>query len=169
MKNEQTIKGGSIRTTVMGLARRGALPALLAIAAIGLVLPVSPAAAAQEHNFKAVVNSFTYADYHGGYNVFDLTGTGTVVGDFSAVSAIHFRHGFTSGEGSWTITAANGDLLYVVFEQTGSFETGYWAGPYTIVGGTGRFANATGAGWTVTTSDATGYPVSASVDGTISF
>lgn len=42
-------------------------------------------------------------------------------------------------------------------------------GPYTIVGGTGRFVNASGTGWTVTTSDAAGYPVSGSLDGTISF
>ena len=156
MKSKQTIK-------------RGAVPTMLAIAAIGLVLTASPAAAAQEHRFSAVINSFTYVDYHAGYSVFDQTGTGTVVGDFSAVSAIHFRHGFTSGEGWWTITAANGDLLYVVFEQTGSFETGYWEGPYTIVGGTGRFVNASGTGWTETTSDAAGYPVSAGLDGTISF
>ena len=149
--------------------KRSAVCTILAITAISLVLTASPVTAAQEHKFSAVINSFTYVDYHAGYNVFDQTGTGTVVGDFSAVSAIHFRHGFTSGEGWWTITAANGDLLYVVFEQTGSFETGYWEGPYTIVGGTGRFDDASGTGWTATTSDATGYPVGASLDGTISF
>ena len=156
MKSKQTIK-------------RGAVPTMLAIAAIGLVLTASPVTAAQEHKFSAVINSFTYVDYHAGYNVFDQTGTGTVVGNFSAVSGAHFSHGSTRVEGWWTITAANGDLLYVVFEQTGSFETGYWEGPYTIVGGTGRFVNASGTGWTVTTSDATGYPVGASLDGTISF
>jgi hypothetical protein len=155
MKSKQTLKGGAVP--------------MLAIAAIVLVLTASPAQAAQEHKFSAVIKSFTYVDYHAGYSVFDQTGTGTVVGNFSAVSGVHFSHGSTRVEGWWTITAANGDLLYVVFEQTGSFETGYWAGPYTIVGGTGRFVNATGTGWTVTTSDAARYPVSASLDGTISF
>ena len=169
MKSTETIKRGAIHKTAMGPAHRAILPAMWAIATIGLVLTSSPAPAAQEHTFKAVVNSFTYSYYHGGYNVFDLTGTGTVVGDFSAEVAIHFRHGSTSGEGWWTITAANGDLLDLVFKQTGSFETGYWAGPYTIVGGTGRFVNATGSGTFVTVSDAAGYPVSASLEGTISF
>ena len=156
MKSKQTIK-------------RGAVCTMLAITAFGLVLTVSPATAALEHKFSAVIDSFTYVDFHAGYNVFDQTGTGTVVGNFSAVSGVHLSHGYTRAEGWWTITAANGDLLYVVFEQTGSFEAGYWAGPYTIVGGTGRFVNASGTGWTVTTSDATGYPVGASLDGTISF
>ena len=171
MKSEQTIEGGSVRTTVMGLARRPVMPVLLAIAAIGLALSTSPATAAQEHKFKVAVDpdSWIYSVYHGGYNVFNVTGTGTVVGDFSAEDAIHFRHGFTAGDGWWTITASNGDLLYVLFEQTGSFESGYWEGPYTIVGGTGRFANATGAGWSVTTSNVATWPVSATLDGTISF
>ena len=169
MKNEQTIEAGCVRTTVMGLVSRAVRPLMLAVAVVGLVLTASSVAAARAHSFKAVVTSLTYVGYHAGYNVFEATGTGTVVGDFSAEAAIHFRHGATIGEGWWTITAANGDVLNLVFEQTGSFETGCWEGPYTIVGGTGRFANASGTGTFVTTSDATGSPVSSTLDGTISF
>jgi hypothetical protein len=156
MKNKQTLK-------------HGAVPTMLAIAAIGLGLAANPATATQEHKFSAVVDSFTYADFHAGYSIWDHAGTGTVVGDFTAESGGHFSHGYTKIEGWWTIAAANGDLLYMVFEQTGSFETGYWAGPYKIVGGTGRFANASGTGTIVVISDASRYPVSGSFHGTISF
>jgi hypothetical protein len=52
--------------------------------------------------------------------------------------------------GSTQLTAANGDILYTEFSQSvcqsGSTQTYEGTGTYTIDGGTGRFANATGSG-----------------------
>ncbi len=46
--------------------------------------------------------------------------------------------------GSWTLTAANGDQLYVTFVAYGIDPT-HGHGDFTIVGGTGRFQGATGS------------------------
>jgi hypothetical protein len=46
--------------------------------------------------------------------------------------------------GSWTLTAANGDQLFVTFVATGIDPT-HGHGDFTIVGGTGRFQGATGS------------------------
>jgi hypothetical protein len=46
--------------------------------------------------------------------------------------------------GSWTLTAANGDQLFVTFVAIGIDPT-HGHGDFTIVGGTGRFQGATGS------------------------
>jgi hypothetical protein len=48
-----------------------------------------------------------------------------------------------------TIIAANGDELYVLRETEWNPETGWFEGPYTVLGGTGRFEDATGSGHAV--------------------
>jgi hypothetical protein len=68
--------------------------------------------------------------------------------------------------GSLILTAANGDQLFVVFEGAFTSPTTA-AGSYTITGGTGRLANASGeAGFVVVTSDGIHFAVT--FDGTIS-
>jgi hypothetical protein len=74
--------------------------------------------------------------------------------------------------GSWMLTAANGDVLFVTFVGFGIDET-HGGGDMTIVGGTGRFQGATGEYTQVITFSAT--PGTETVDytdvleGTISF
>ena len=75
--------------------------------------------------------------------------------------------------GSWTLTAANGDQLFVTFVAYGIDPT-HGHGDFTIVGGTGRFQGATGE-YTqlITFSDPEGTQPSVTytdvLEGTISF
>jgi hypothetical protein len=89
-----------------------------------------------------------------GTGAYDGTGSGThlgnskVHGDIQVTVAPNGCGGFTA-QHSDTITAANGDQLYLqIIEDacpvaTGSF---HCTGTYSVTGGTGRFANATGNG-----------------------
>jgi hypothetical protein len=53
-------------------------------------------------------------------------------------------------EGSFTMTAADGDQVFGIYETTGTINwelfTGRFIGCYEVTGGTGRFAKVTGAG-----------------------
>ena len=54
--------------------------------------------------------------------------------------------GIVPGDGSVTITAANGDQLTFDYEGLLDANTGVGMGTFTFTGGTGRFTHATGAG-----------------------
>jgi hypothetical protein len=74
--------------------------------------------------------------------------------------------------GSLTLTAANGDELFVTYHATSSYPdptTGDFspAGTFTIVGGTGRFAGAAGGGTLTAYANATDPATTATLDGTI--
>ncbi len=81
----------------------------------------------------------------------------------------HFEGHRLVGSSTWT--TANGDQLYVETEQD-FLPDGVNVGPYTIVGGTGRFVDVTGSGTLVTiatvNSDGT-VTLAGSFDGTISY
>jgi hypothetical protein len=155
MKSKQTIKRGAVRTTAMGLA---------VLATIGLALLPSVATAEKDAPFTAKY-LLTVDEFYGSHIVASGPGTGTVVGISSMVAHVHLKG--TKSVGSATITAANGDLIYLVSTQTE--EPGTPAvGPFTIVGGTGRFANASGSGTTVARDNPDGT-VTSTLDGTISF
>lgn len=155
MKSEQTIKRGGVRTTAVGLA---------ALAAIGLALLPSVATADKDAPFTAKY-VLTVDEFYGNHIVASGPGTGTVVGNSSMVARVQ-RKG-EKDVGSATITAANGDLIYIVSTQTEKPGTPA-VGPYTIVGGTGRFANARGTGTTVAKDNPDGT-VTSTLDGWISF
>jgi len=114
------------------------------------------------------------------------TGTGTSDGTSSLAhfGTTTFHNDFTislAGDvftltGTDTEVAANGDELFSTFTVTGRLSTGRSTGVFTITGGTGRFADASGTftiaatsvedapvGSTVTTHD------SNSIDGRISY
>ena len=114
------------------------------------------------------------------------TGTGTTDGtsQLSHFGTTTFHNDFTislTGDiftltGTDTEVAANGDELFSDFTITGSLTTGQSTGVFTITGGTGRFADASGmfttdatstqdplVGSTVTTHD------SNTIDGRISY
>ena len=75
-------------------------------------------------------------------------GTGTQVGSFTKVTHDVIDLATDTVTGSFTMTAANGDLLTgvysgpFVFGAPGTFS---WVLPATITGGTGRFSGASGA------------------------
>ena len=67
----------------------------------------------------------------------------TVTGDV----AVHVATGIPTG--TWTLIAANGDMLFL--EMTGSgIDPTHGFGEFTVVGGTGRFEGATGYYETIT-------------------
>ena len=155
MNIQQTIKHGAVCTTVMGVA---------ALAIVGLALLPSVATAEKGAPFKAEY-LLTVDEVYGNHIVASGPGTGTVVGNSSMVA--HVKIEGKKALGSATITVANGDLIYIVSTQTE--EPGTPAvGPYTVVGGTGRFANASGTGTTVAKDNPDGT-VTATLDGWISF
>ena len=78
-----------------------------------------------------------------------------------------------NARGTWTLTAANGDSLFLKFEAKPTTDSTHGLAAFTVVGGTGRFQGASGfyeqtITFTVTpgTSDSTFTDV---LQGTISF
>lgn len=74
-------------------------------------------------------------------------------------------------EGELTLTAANGDELFVTYDATTAFPdaTGaiHPAGLFTITGGTGRFAHAAGGGKLSVDANVASPATTATLDGTI--
>ena len=144
--------------------KRYMLSAMFALAAVALALTASMAAAEKDSPFTAKY-VLTIDEFYGNHIVASGPGSGTVVGKSSMVAHVQLKG--EKAVGSATITAANGDLIYIVSTQTE--EPGTPAvGPYTIVGGTGRFASASGTGTTVAKDNPDGT-VTSTFDGTISF
>jgi hypothetical protein len=77
------------------------------------------------------------------------SGTATHLGTWTTTGTVHYappdENGKIPSSGEATIIAANGDKLYVVLQ--GSFDpaVGTDHGLFTFVGGTGRFAGASGS------------------------
>ena len=149
----------------LGARRKLTLWAVVALVAAGTALMSAVATAAQDHPLRAVYVC-TFVESDGPWNIWVGTGSGTVVGP-STVD-IRVRVSGKKGVGSTTITAANGDLLYYEFAQTWDEATQRFVGPYTITGGTGRFANAAGTGTTIAIPNGDGT-VTGPLEGTISF
>jgi len=145
--------------------KRYVLWSMLAVAAIGLVLLPSVAAAAEDVPFTETY-VLTATEVHGNRTFLSGTGTGTVVGAFLRTGWVQIKRNQLVGAS--TITAANGDSLYIESTQTWDRPTQSWSGPFTIVGGTGRFANATGSGTTTNTPNPDGT-TTGTREGKISF
>lgn len=79
-------------------------------------------------------------------NCFTVVGTGiaTHLGEVVTVNEI-CQFGFRA-VGEVTITAQNGEQLFMVREVEWNPETERFEGPFTIIGGTGRFEDASGGG-----------------------
>jgi hypothetical protein len=130
--------------------RRSISAALITLATIALgMTPVL--ASAEEGAFKARLtpNPVTATVTQIGPNLYletvDLTGNGTDLGACTVAATYYLSLDVPwTVWGSLTITAANGDLLYLDFADT--FDGTAWVGTYTITGGTGRLLNASGAG-----------------------
>ena len=144
--------------------KRYMLWTMFALAAIALALTASVATAAKDAPFTAKY-VLTIDEVYGNHIVASGPGSGAVVGRSSMVA--HVKRKGDEFVGSGTITAANGDLIYIISTQIE--EPGMpGIGPYTIVGGTGRFASASGTGTTVAKDNPDGT-VTRTFDGTISF
>ena len=141
------------------------LLAMFAVAALGLDLIPSAALADEELPFKINYTATSSGESEGKYLIHTGTGTGTYLGQFSVMAGADLSK---RGVAGWiAFTSALGESLDVVMEQTWDPETTSYIGTYTIVGGTGRFENASGGG-TITTS-LTDYPIPVSLEGFIVF
>lgn len=121
---------------------------ILTVSVICLVSPLT--AAVQDRPFKGrIVVQFVATPTANPFifnEVANASGNATHVGRFTKVTSDTFN--VVTGEvtGSFTMTAANGDLLtghYVDYVIRGA-TTFSWNLDSTITGGTGRYANATG-------------------------
>ena len=168
MRIRQTIKRGAARATVVGLVALAALAAGLVIP--GLVQGADPSApATKQKPFSAVYEFSTYVGKQGPYEVWDGTGTGTFVGNSWTESIVHDSDGHKT-RGFQTIWTAKGDSISLYAEATYDATTDSMVGPYWILGGTGRFAGASGSGISVAAATSISpLVITASLDGWISF
>jgi hypothetical protein len=89
------------------------------------------------------------------------SGTATHLGLWTTTGAVNYgdpgQDGLLPSSGEASIIAANGDRLNVVVQGKLNLETGIDSGTFTFVGGTGRFAGASGsADFVVTLNPITG-------------
>ena len=151
--------------------KRHMVSVMLLLAAVVLALTPRVAAAAEERPFAATFSPQSVTP-DGKYYVYDVAGTASHAGNFSAVANNHFSRGGTRLVGFMVITAQNGDELWIEYEQTLEITTaaGTWTGTYTITGGTGRFAEASGQGDAIVVipTEPPG-PVIGTFEGTINF
>jgi hypothetical protein len=157
----------------------------LALLAIALLLPLTTAFAKKSdvENVKPMKGEFWgtwQSDYMGdpdatdaGNGLFTHLGRSSFLGTLTTTWISELEG---SVEGIITLTAANGDKLYVEVAGTQTmnplFTFSDFIGPYTITGGTGRFEGATGAG-TITAHLTINWPdckdgdITGSLEGTL--
>lgn len=130
------------------MKRLGGLSALAAVLA-ALILSGPATAAGTQLPFKGKSSGSVTAT---GFDPATGTAFTTVAG---AGNATHLGHFTVTGQvavnvatgipvGTWTLTAANGDRLFLTMSGHGIDAT-HGFGAFTIVGGTGRFEDATGS------------------------
>jgi hypothetical protein len=77
------------------------------------------------------------------YTLVEGEGEATHLGRFTVTGDVAVDVATGIPQGTWTLTAANGDMLFLEMGGHGIDET-HGFGAFTIVGGTGRFEGATG-------------------------
>ena len=131
--------------------RLAALPARLLLAAVALaVLPQSASAADQVPFSASFVTEFrSVVEYPIAHISVTGHGYSPNMGPTRAVSTDQTVSLLTgAATATYTLTAANGDTVVVrlTFQSTTVQRAVTFEGSYTVVGGTGRFAGATGGG-----------------------
>jgi hypothetical protein len=74
----------------------------------------------------------------------EAQGQATHLGRFTATAVADIDVVTGDAHGTWTLTAANGDTLFVEFEASAGSGSTDGVGNFTITGGTGRFDGASG-------------------------
>jgi hypothetical protein len=121
-----------------------------ALAVMALTALAVPALAGDCRPWKLVGAGETTGVGEDGTVFVEHSGVSTQLGRYSFVGGHQFTPDFSSSAGSGITTAANGDELWVIYEADifpiGPDDPIPYVGTVTVVGGTGRFANATGGG-----------------------
>jgi hypothetical protein len=159
------------------MKRFGGFSALAAVLA-ALVLSGPATAAGTQLPFKGESSGFvTTTGFDPVAGILDTTvageGHATHLGHFTVTGQVAVDVATGIPVGTWTLTAANGDMLFLAMTGHGIDPT-HGFGAFTIVGGTGRFEGASGSYEQIITFAAT--PGTADViaytdvlEGTISF
>jgi len=100
-------------------------------------------------------------------------GQATHLGHFTVSADVAVDVATGNARGTWTLTAANGDMLFLAMGGHGIDET-HGFGTFTVVGGTGRFQGATGSyeqiiSFAVPLGTSDSIPYTDVLEGTISF
>src|SRR6476620_6795219 len=121
---------------------------LLVAALVALVL-TGPASAGEQVPFKGrssgVVTAVGFDPVAGiAYARVEGEGQATHLGRFTVTADVTVDAVTGIAMGPWTLTAANGDMLFVTFVSF-IIDATHGGGDFTIVGGTGHFQGATGS------------------------
>jgi len=109
------------------------------------------------------------ANFEGGGNITHIGNTTWSLTLFLEPTHPNF---LAPGVGTGTIVAANGDVVFVEYEGELNVATGKGAGTFMVMGGTGRFARATGQGTLTALIDLSvpsDQEMTSTIDGTISY
>jgi len=125
-----------------------ALAAVLVALTLGGPVMAGPATAGNAVPFKGqssgVVTVVGFDPVEGlAYNRVEGAGQATHLGRFTVTGDVAVDVVTGIPQGTWTLTAANGDMLSLTMGGYGIDET-HGFGAFTVVGGTGRFEGATG-------------------------
>jgi hypothetical protein len=132
---------------------------------VGILIPPAGASAGERPHFSGGTAQFTPTGFEG-------TGHATHLGEYTEVGAVEFLEATDPTaiplEGQSIYTAANGDELWAVFSGHLNGLTLEIDATLTYVGGTGRFADASGSAALVGQIQPDGT-IAASVEGTIDY
>jgi hypothetical protein len=144
--------------------KRSMLLAVLALTAVALVLSATAANAANERPLKATVEMCRYG-YEGPYQLYVGAGTVPHCGYTLHYAAVDL----SVITGTVTVYSNDVDSFVIEFDQEWDDARQLCLGTYTIIGGTGKFADAGGSGRIMTKAIAD-YPwVVVDYEGTISY
>ncbi len=121
----------------------------LVLAALALLPLAHPAMAEEQVPFDGIeVGAITTVSFHFPFDVKSQTAEGeaTHVGHYTMTGefVVDVRRG--AGSGTFTMTAANGDMLFLDMEtQVDPTDLTKTVANFTVTGGTGRFEGATGS------------------------
>ena len=121
---------------------------VLAAVLVALSLSGPAMAAGQQVPFKGrssgVVTAVGFDPVAGiAYSQVEGEGQATHLGRFTVTADVAVTVATGIPQGTWTLTAANGDMLFLTMGGHGIDPT-HGFGAFTVVGGTGRFQGATG-------------------------
>jgi hypothetical protein len=142
-REEETMKQRLYRFSVLAavlvaLTLSGPARAMGATATVGKAVPF-------KGQSSGVVTAVGFDPVAGiAYNRVEGQGQATHFGRFTVTGDVAVDVITGIPDGTWTLTAANGDMLFLAMGGHGIDDT-HGFGAFTVVGGTGRFAGATGS------------------------
>ena len=134
------------------------------VAALAVLAVAAPLRAGDNVPFEAEL-TVIFAGSDGNVRVFDVAGIATLMGPVTG--EVRDQDRGPRSVGTLLLQGANGDTLFLSYALAEG-EPGQFGGFYTVEGGTGRFAGATGGGMIIGRDVALGV-FDVTLEGTISF